>query len=390
MPQKEIAVTKLEEEDQMQTIENAESLEGQMQESFVCPEGKILVVDDSDMNLILIKSLLKRTLLQVDVATDGEECLERIKDKKYDLILMDYMMPNMDGVDTLKHIKQNKNHKCVDTPIVVLTANAVSGVKDALLKEGFLGYLSKPISGDELERQLIRFLPEDKITYCSKERNDSVFTEKKLAEYKVLLEEYDISLQDGLRYTSGDVMQYAYAIDFFVKNSPKNRINIEECMVKQDIRNLRILMHALKSNAKSIGAEELYYCARKAEMKCLKADSTYLELNQKLLFLEWDRAIAGIQKFLSESNVLEQLKERNKVAESIKPKRVKDILNQLEACLQQYEAEPALKLLNKLEKIPFPPVMLESLHKITELIDDIEMEEAREELRKVRGRFGYE
>ncbi|MBO5088790.1 MAG: response regulator [Lachnospiraceae bacterium] len=127
-------------------------------EGLYIPDCKILAVDDTKMNLAVVKALLKRTGAQLDTAASGTECLELTKDKKYDLILMDHMMPEPDGIQTLHLIcddEKNPNH---DTPVVVLTANVIAGMKEQYMQEGFVDYLSKPIETEKLEAVLKKYL----------------------------------------------------------------------------------------------------------------------------------------------------------------------------------------------------------------------------------------
>ena len=128
------------------------------QEGLYIPDAKILVVDDTKINQTVIKQLLKRTGAQLDTADGGNECLEKTKETKYDLILMDHMMPEPDGVETLHHIKSDESNINKDTPIVVLTANAIAGMKEQYLEEGFADYLSKPVEVNRLEEILVKFL----------------------------------------------------------------------------------------------------------------------------------------------------------------------------------------------------------------------------------------
>lgn len=121
------------------------------------PEAKLLVVDDTRMNLIVMKGLLEETQAQLDMASGGKECLEMTKRKKYDLILLDHMMPEPDGIQTLHMIREDKENQNQSTPVVVLTANAIPGMKESYLKEGFSDYLSKPVEMDKLEKMLAGF-----------------------------------------------------------------------------------------------------------------------------------------------------------------------------------------------------------------------------------------
>lgn len=122
------------------------------------PDAKVLVVDDNKMNLTVVKALLKRSDIQLDFAMGGEECLEFTRNKKYDLILMDHMMPEPDGVQTLHLLREDKDNDNKHTAVIVLTANAIAGAAEQYIKEGFADYLSKPIVGDKLEEMLAKYL----------------------------------------------------------------------------------------------------------------------------------------------------------------------------------------------------------------------------------------
>ncbi len=129
-----------------------------VQEAFVAPGAKVLVVDDNKMNLKVVQALLKRSQVQLDMAGGGNECLEMTKKKKYDLILMDHMMPEPDGVQTLQMMRADKKNANHTTNVVVLTANAVGEVESEYRKKGFSDYLAKPIDTDKLEKILIKYL----------------------------------------------------------------------------------------------------------------------------------------------------------------------------------------------------------------------------------------
>ena len=132
-------------------------------ESFRAPEAKILVVDDTPVNMVVVKNLLKKTEIQIDVAESGKECLEKSGISKYDLIFLDYRMPEMDGIETLKRLKNLKDNPNKTTPVIALTANALSGAREHFIKEGFDNYMTKPINADSLESTLLKYLPADKI-----------------------------------------------------------------------------------------------------------------------------------------------------------------------------------------------------------------------------------
>ena len=130
-------------------------------QAFIAPDAKILVVDDNAMNRRVFKSLLKHTKIQITEAAGGMESVELSKKEKYDIIFMDHMMPEVDGIDALHLIREDADNPNKDAPIVVLTANAVTGAKEMYLEEGFNGFLSKPVAGEKLEKTIRHTLPDD-------------------------------------------------------------------------------------------------------------------------------------------------------------------------------------------------------------------------------------
>lgn len=129
---------------------------------FSAPDVRILIVDDNAVNISVVKGLLKKCDVQTDKALSGAECLDKVSKNYYDIILMDHMMPGMDGIETLKKIKKMKDCKCVGVPCIALTANAIAGAREQYLENGFTDYLSKPINIDTLYRLLMKYLPQNK------------------------------------------------------------------------------------------------------------------------------------------------------------------------------------------------------------------------------------
>ena len=159
---------------QMMLQENTEKereerpVEDMKKKQLAAPDALVLAVDDNEMNLMVVKMLLKRTRIQVETVLSGNECLEYCRRKKYDLILMDHMMPELDGVETLQLLRKEDNLNR-DTKVLVLTANAIAGVAEQYEKDGFDGYLSKPLVIDDLEAMLGKHLPEEKVQWVDGE-----------------------------------------------------------------------------------------------------------------------------------------------------------------------------------------------------------------------------
>ena len=144
--------------------------------SFTCPEAHIMVVDDNVVNLEVATSMLNRYQAQVSVAASGKECLKLLRTEPVDLIFLDYMMPEMDGIDTLKNIRALEDPKLEKVPIIALTANAVSGAREMFLDAGFDEYISKPIERDKFEKVLRTYLPEELIIYTMDEQEQAAQT----------------------------------------------------------------------------------------------------------------------------------------------------------------------------------------------------------------------
>ncbi|MBR5908812.1 MAG: response regulator [Schwartzia sp.] len=132
-------------------------------ESFIAPEAEVLVVDDNSMNLFVFESLLKSTKIKITKAQSGMDCLRLIAEKRFDIVFLDHMMPEMDGIETLARAKAMPESKCHGVPFIALTANAIAGAREMFLEKGFNDYLSKPINSKLLERMIQEYLPESKI-----------------------------------------------------------------------------------------------------------------------------------------------------------------------------------------------------------------------------------
>ena len=224
-------------------------------ESFIAPEAKILIVDDTAMNLTVAEGLLKATRVQIDTALSGYECLEKVQEEPYDLILLDHRMPGLDGVETLAHMRElakEPDYPNADVPVIVLTANAVSGAREEYMAAGFDDYLSKPIDSQHLEAALQKYLPKEKV---------------QVAEAPAQQEE-PCELPDWLQSVRGidpaagsvhcgSVSAYLEALKVFAEAIESGAGEIERFYELEDWGNYTTKVHALKSSARVIGAVEL-------------------------------------------------------------------------------------------------------------------------------------
>ncbi|MBQ8138000.1 MAG: response regulator [Lachnospiraceae bacterium] len=257
---------------------------------FIAPDGRILVVDDTPMNLTVVKGLLKETLLRIDTAQSGAEAIEKVKEAKYDIIFMDQRMPEMDGTETLQKMKQmGEENKSKDSPVIILTANVVSGARESFIKAGFDDYLSKPIDTNKMESMIAKYLPDEKLLSPDPETEEASGKEIPEKEETELEKFYKNS--ENLDYKAGiagcmneDILKEALH-DFYValKDGPDT---IESLWKKGDLENYSIKVHALKSSSRIIGATALSEQAAFLEKCSDERDTGKIdELTPKLLEL---------------------------------------------------------------------------------------------------------
>lgn len=266
--------------------------------SFVAPEAKVLVVDDNEMNLKVARALLKETLVQVTLCESGMECLKLLSEQMFDIILLDHMMPAMDGIETLKRIKKMENPDCRKIPVIALTANAISGVRGMYLEAGFDNYLSKPIVGSALEALLCKYIPEEKIQRADEtqtgqketgEEKVSVETEagsavleadsaaKEAAAVREDADEALLNLENGLAYSGDSEEIYAEFLAMFKDMQEEKAASLQQMYEAGDMGQYAILIHAVKSNAFSIGGDKLGELAKELEAAAKEGNRTFIE-----------------------------------------------------------------------------------------------------------------
>ena len=240
-------------------------------ESFRAPNAQVLVVDDTELNLVVIEGLLKTTEVKLDTASGGEEALRLTRKTPYDLILLDQRMPHMSGTETLRHIREQEDGRNRETPVICLTADAVQGARERYLAEGFSGYLSKPVEGRALEEALMQYLPAGKISRTGTESGTEAADTKETgreSEESFLRLLYDrteaLHFDEAIRY-SGTEALLEKSLRAFYESLPEKTEEIRRFFEAGDYENYTIRVHALKSGARLVGATELSELAQKLE-----------------------------------------------------------------------------------------------------------------------------
>ena len=253
---------------------------------FVAPDSNILVVDDNEMNLQVLSGLLRATKIQITTAMSGKECLKKVAENHYDIVLLDHMMPEMDGIETLHELRKINT----DIPVLALTANAATGGESYYVSEGFQGYLSKPIDGRKLEEALKHYLPDELLLEPTPENlaasssagasdalnsQSSVYTSggddgrgssdaQSTGVPEWLLRTEGISVDEGIR-CCGSPDAYVAALRTFYDTLSAKADEIASCYSGEDWKLYTIKVHALKSSARIIGAEKLSRLAEDME-----------------------------------------------------------------------------------------------------------------------------
>ena len=228
---------------------------------FVAPDACILLVDDTPMNIQVISGLLKRTKMRIDTASGGKECLERFSEGDYDMVFMDYRMPEMDGVETLHALKEQFPEKSAKTPVVCLTANAVSGTREFMIDAGFTDYLTKPVIIEEMENALVTYLPAEKVIL------QAVSDAQEIAANALPDALYEIALIDpakGLAFC-GSAEDYLNALAIYENSITAKSEEIEKNLKNEDWDAYTLNVHSLKSTSRSIGAESISEQAKSLE-----------------------------------------------------------------------------------------------------------------------------
>ncbi|MCR5670767.1 MAG: response regulator [Butyrivibrio sp.] len=252
--------------------------EPEYRENFRAPDARILAVDDTRTNLTVIEGLLKKTKIRIDTAASGMEALELVKKNKYNIIFLDHRMPEMDGIQTFHAMEEMEDNLNKETPVVALTANAISGSREMYFREGFANYMSKPVDPGKLEEMILSYLPREIVAKpgdpgyeVSEDNHDD---EKAAMQALLKLNGVDVNAaieRCGSASVARDVMK-----DFRLAINEKADL-IEKYLKEVDVKNYTILVHGLKSSARAIGALEL--SEKAAHLEACGNDGDISEIN---------------------------------------------------------------------------------------------------------------
>lgn len=258
-------------------------------EQFISPDARILVVDDNEVNLKVFLGLLKNSQMQIDTAICGKDCLALMQQNKYHIIFMDHRMPEMDGIETLKYSKVMENNLCKDSIIIALTANAVSGVREMFIKEGFDDYLSKPVIAARLEEMIQKYLPEEIVIKTG--------TGQSYEKTGFIKENGILDWEEGKNFCKGDEEFYKEMLQAFLDSHYD--MELQEFYKASDFESYCIKIHSIKTNLKNIGAVEASNLALELELSFKENNDTqYVMQNHNDFILVYKEVEKAAREYL--------------------------------------------------------------------------------------------
>ena len=339
--------------------------------TFVAPMARILVVDDTAMNLEVLRNLLKKTEIVVDTASSGQECLDKLKaGEQYDIIFMDARMPEMDGVETLQRIRE-ESLTDASTSIIVLTANVLSGAKEQYLSYGFDEYLPKPVKPMDLETMLLRFLPIEKVNLTELTEETDV---TEIPEW--LRKNKELNIAHAL-LLCGSAGVYMDMVTRFGGYAGETISELRSLLMERNLKDFTTKVHSVKSSARLIGADRLSQLAAELEEAGDRQDFEYISQN-----------IGGLLSLYGElAAALSPLVKKEEKEGMIEREHLSGIYTHLKEYIDDFNSDAVGSMLGALDHFSFPgreQQRFDRLKKAYEAMDWVEMmnvfEEENEEI----------
>lgn len=339
------------------------------QNSYIAPEAKILVVDDNSMNREVVTGLLKPTQIKVFQASSGEECISMLHQHTFNLVLLDHMMPGMDGIDTLRIIKKKK--LCQDTPVIMFTANAMMGEREKYINEGFQDFMTKPVNPEKLDEMVKKYLPKELLKEGKMEKTS---LQKLDAENLPFLEEFDFAYALGLLKSEELLMQSLENFKDLLQYIP-DKLNLYFADIEQEdaLKNYRIEVHALKSTSATVGALLLSKLSRILEAAALDGEADKIKVLHSILLEE-------ITKHAERVSVL--FVEKKQEIESMD--LIESYLDMLSMGLMQEDYDTADFVLEEIKKYRYADEMKSFINELSGQVLNMESENALDTIEKIK------
>ena len=352
-------------------------------ESFIAPEAKILVVDDNAVNLKVVKGLLEPYQMHVTTANSGKECIEKLRDgERFDIIYMDHMMPELDGIDTLRLIRQVDDEYFQKVPVIALTANAVSGVREMFFKEGFQDYVSKPIELSQLEKSLKSNLPEEMII----RKQHTVASAPHFGEGAVQLRGVDCNR--GLVNCGNNIDNYISLLKVVYEDGLIKIERLREQAEAKDYAGFGIEAHALKSVCASIGAMELSEFAKEHEFANYEGRFDFIDANHNDLLSMYQSLLDDIGLELRARGVFDSQEEASGEGNPKSPignDMLMETIGEIKTSVEDFDTDMALAKIDWLLTYDVGPDTELALKRTRNCLNDFQYDEAIANLKNLMG-----
>ena len=309
---------------------------------FTSPETKILVVDDNRVNLKVAAGVLKPYKFAVSQAQSGADAIAMEVENDYDIILMDHMMPEMDGIEAAQHIIEAKSGSFKQPVLVALTANSFKGAKEMFQNNGFSDYLSKPIDRKELHKVLCKWIPKEKRISV----DQAPAAEEKSGTSEISID--GINTKRAMDIHSGGEQMFIEILELFHMDGQEKAGLIERLGNELDVKNYDIEVHALKSAAANIGAEHLSEFAKTHEMAAKNGDTAYITEHLEALIKEYRKLLDAIGSFLEKRKGQEQKPEADNRTQTLSYDEIKAKVREILEASESFKSKEAREMLDEL------------------------------------------
>ena len=336
---------------------------------FIAPEAHILLVDDNELNLVVAKELLKPLRMQIDTAENGLQAVKMVRGSQYDLVLMDHMMPVMDGIEAAKAIRALPEDKYQKLPIIALTANAMVDARKEFLNAGMNGFVAKPIDFARICNQLKLWLPKDLVRDVPKEEAKKLLADD-LSDREIQPEDPQMgfSFEEGVNHC-GSKAALMKTIRIFYRTIDSKANKIEQCLKEGLISDYVIEVHALKSSALLIGAVPLSEAAKELESYGKQGKTEALE----------EKTPDVLAMYRDFKNILKPYADKEEAAkQEASDGEWIQALQQIHQCIEQFDLDGVDRIMEKLEEYQIPECIRESMDQLRVYVADVSMEEIME------------
>lgn len=319
---------------------------------FLAPDVHVLVVDDNIMNIKVIQGLLEKYHIRVTSALSGKEALEKIETMDYDFVFMDHMMPEMDGIETLHHIRRKVGTYYSKVPVIALTANAVAGMREMFLSEGFADFVEKPVEISVLERVLKRNLPGEKLIMLEEGEPQQMPEKARNSEATAgMLTVGDLDVQKGFIYCGGRE-QYLAILELYDQSGGDTLEKLDQLFLARDWKNYTIMIHAVKSSMQSIGADRLSEMAKSLEMSGKENRIDDILGHHQEMMEEYRRVLQLLHDFRHRDEGGEDQESEQELPE-LSGERFEELVSSMENAMYEFDGPGMLEILEELQKYQY-------------------------------------